>query len=299
MIKWIAILAVVVILAAIGKPLYDQLTRDNDEAHNLVSATQRTSNKAGSLSDAFTDVVPPARHAPPTSQPGLSPAGPTSPTGAGTGPGAMPGTAPNAADPNAAPPPDPYEQYEHYSDHVVSEAMTTLAKLQRLRSSCPNEAEASELCVDAVNTEYINAIEHLQSAWEPRYSRAVEAHKRFQYRIDYADRMAQEYFLVQRQLTMQIPDPQTRAKWELNDAKEFEVYMRWQEQANATRLQAEVIMSKLREMNVIITKQRLSAQFTALYNDFLTVPPEITLLHQELHRFQLESDRIQQQFGPA
>ena len=296
MFKWIAIIVVVALVAAIATPLYHLMSRDNDEAHNLVSATQRTSNKAGSLSDAFTDVVPPARNAPPPPQPRLGAAtGPlTSPIAGVTGTGQSPE---DTADPLDAE--DPYEQYEHYSDHVVSEAMTTLAKLQRLRSNCPSADDRADDCVDAVNTEYINAIEHLQSAWEPRYVRAVDAYARFQYRIDYADRMAQEYFLVQRKLTMQIPDSKTRAKWELNDAKEFEIYMRWQEQANTTRLQAEVIMAKLREMNVIITKQRLSAQFTALYNDFLTVPPEITILHQELKRFQDESDRIQQQFGPA
>lgn len=294
MFKYVAIICIIAVVAAIATPLYHQLTRDNDEAHNLVSATQRTSNKADSLSSAFTDVVPPARNAPPAPrQPTLvQPQGPSPITGATD-------NHPPASSRQDAAPADPYEQYEHHSDHVVSEAMTTLDKLQRLRSNCPAETDQAEHCVDAVNTRYINAIEHLQSAWQPRYSRAVDAYKRFQYRIDYADRMAQEYFLVQRKLTLQIPDPQTRAKWELNDAREFEIYMRWQEQATSTRLQAEVIMSKLREMNVIITKQRLSAQFTALYNDFLTMPPEITLLHQELERFQIESDRIQQQFGPA
>ena len=50
-------------------------------------------------------------------------------------------------------------------------------------------------------------------------------------------------------------------------------------------------------MNVIITKQSLSAHFAALYQDFHEIPPAITQLHQELQKFRAESDRIQQTFG--
>ena len=56
-------------------------------------------------------------------------------------------------------------------------------------------------------------------------------------------------------------------------------------------------MVELHDMNIIITKQSLSAHFAALYEDFQTIPPAITLLHQELDRFRQESDRIQLTFG--
>ena len=58
-------------------------------------------------------------------------------------------------------------------------------------------------------------------------------------------------------------------------------------------------MLDLHDMNVIITKQRLSAHFAALYEDFQEIPPAITLLHEELDRFRQESEKIQQTFGVA
>ena len=151
--------------------------------------------------------------------------------------------------------------------------------------------------LDPSRTEYIQAVEQLQRAWTPRYERAVNEYKRFAYRIDHADAMATEYFRVQKNLTSQISGRQERQRAELIDATEDMVYLNWREQAYRTLGQARVIMSELHDMNVIITKQSLSAHFASLYEEFHTIPPAITLLHQELARFKQESERIQETFG--
>ena len=146
-------------------------------------------------------------------------------------------------------------------------------------------------------TEYIQAVEQLQHAWTPRYQRAVQEYKRFAYRIDHADSMAQDYFEIQENLTSNIRNPQDRRRSQHIDAAEREVYLDWRDQAFRTLGQAQAIMSDLHDMNIIITKQSLSAHFAALYEDFHTIPPAITMLHEELARFRQESDRIQQTFG--
>ena len=267
-----------------------------NEATQLVEATERTNVKAGSLNDSFTDVIPPAprRQAPMTARSmanpvanslsnsripqGQPPGGPNAQeTGAGTDAGGAQG------EPEPSPTPDKYAPYEPASAHAVRDAIEYLNRLQ-------TEMEPTQ-------TQYIQAVEQLQRAWEPRYQRAVEEYKRFAYRIDHADLMANEYFDVQKNLTAQIVNKEDKARAHEIDLREAEVYLDWREQAFKTLGQAQLIMYDLNDMNVIITKQRLSAHFAALYEDFQAIPPAITLLHEELARFREESDRIQQTFG--
>ena len=254
-----------------------------NEATRLVEATSRTNNKAESLNDSFTDVIPPAP-SPRSFDQGQSaqeyansipggPSGSSFPQGATDQPAPREGT----------PTPDPYAEYEHPSEHAVRDAMEYLGRLQ-------TELEPSR-------TEYIQAVEQLHRAWTPRYDRAVEEYKRFAYRIDDADAMASEYFQVQQNLTSRLSSPKERQRAELIDATEHIVYLNWREQAFRTLGQAQVIMAELHDMNVIITKQSLSAHFASLYEEFHTIPPAITLLHQELARFRQESERIQETFG--
>ena len=102
---------------------------------------------------------------------------------------------------------------------------------------------------------------------------------------------------MQEKLTAQISNPEDRSRASGIDAAEREVYLDLERQAFKTLGQAQTIMLDLHDMNVIITKQSLSAHFAALYDDFHTIPPAITLLHEELRRFREESDRIHQTFG--
>ena len=104
---------------------------------------------------------------------------------------------------------------------------------------------------------------------------------------------------MQQDLTVQIASPKDRRRAEAVDASEREVYLDWRDQAFKTLGQAKLIMLDLHDMNIIITKQSLSAHFAALYEEFQTIPPAITMLHEELARFREESEKIQQTFGGA
>ena len=283
MIKYILTGLAVVTIIGIAWPLASNVFGGGpNEATKLVEATERTNNKAESLNDSFTDVIPPApRRAVPAGSlaKSLPAAGELRDGLAGQD------TTPDgvAEGPEPSPTPDKYAPYEQPTEHAVRDAIEYLNKLQ-------TELEPTQ-------TQYIMAVEQLQRAWAPRYERAVDEYKRFAYRIDHADAMAQDYFKVQERLTAQIVNQDDRNRAEEIDIRERQVYNDWRGQAYKTLGQAQLIMYDLNDMNVIITKQRLSAHFAALYEDFQTIPPAISLLHEELARFRDESDRIQQTFG--
>ena len=242
-----------------------------NEATRLVEATERTNNKAESLNDSFTRVIPPA------------PAGPTYAPSPPAQHGNGEPTKNGEQDPDQPQPSPTPDRYAHASEHAVRDAMEYLNRLQ-------TEMQPTQ-------TEYIQAVEQLQRAWNPRYLQAYDEFKRFARKIDHADTMAQEYFLVQRNLTSQIASSKDRQRAGAIDATEHEVYLGWRDQAFRTLGQAKLIMLDLHDMNLIIAKQSLSAHFAALYEDFQTIPPAITMLHEELARFREESDKIQRTFG--
>ena len=261
-----------------------------NEATRLVEATERTNNKAESLNDSFTRVIPPAPANPtyvssPAAQPGVSPYGNgTMPVSRNGEPAKNGEPAENGEQDPDQPQPSPTpDKYAHASEHAVRDAMEYLNRLQ-------TEMQPSQ-------TEYIQAVEQLQRAWNPRYLQAYDEFKRFARKIDHADAMAQEYFLVQQNLTNQIASSKDRQRAGVIDATEHQVYLGWRDQAFRTLGQAKLIMLDLHDMNLIIAKQSLSAHFAALYEDFQTIPPAITMLHEELARFREESDKIQRTFG--
>ena len=297
MVKFIIIAAAIALLGGIAWPLAASAFNGKpNEATRLVEATQRTNKKADNLNESFTDIIPPAprREIPQYRNPnGMPPAGAMNP-GAGMQNAGVPGAggADQAATAGAgagqeqqegiAPTPTP-DPYAHPSEHAVRDAMEFLNRLQ-------TEMEPTQ-------TEYIMAVEQLQRAWNPRYVRAVDEYKRFARKIDHADAMAQDYFRIQQNLTAQISSPKDRRRAEAIDAAEREVYLDWRDQAFRTLGQAKMIMLDLHDMNVIIMKQSLSAHFAALYEEFQTIPPEITMLHEELSKFRAESEKIQETFG--
>lgn len=288
MIKYGLIVAALVIAGVILWPAVSSAFGNKpNEATRLVEATQQTNNKADSLNRSFTDIIPPAPSGPAPSVPPAGNVYSAVPAGAqqGTAQGAVrdgTGTPGDGQEDGEQPTPTP-DPYAHPSEHAVRDAMEFLNKLQ-------TEMQPSQ-------TEYIQAVDQLQRAWNPRYTRAVDEFKRFAKRIDHADAMAQEYFTVQQALTAQIASPKDRRRAEAIDAAEREVYLDWRDQAFKTLGQAKLIMLDLHDMNLIISKQSLSAHFAALYEEFQTIPPEITMLHEELARFREESDKIQEIFG--
>ena len=78
---------------------------------------------------------------------------------------------------------------------------------------------------------------------------------------------------------------------------EREVYLNWRAQAHSTLARARLIKQDLDDLNVLITKLELSANFAALYQDFQELPTSLLTLHAEIDKFREESEMINQTFG--
>ena len=164
-------------------------------------------------------------------------------------------------------------------DHDVAAALEALASVDTGRDTSATD-------------ERIVVIENLRDLWASRYHQAQEEHRRLDYRIEHAERAARLYFKAQGELTRQIKNPEDRARAIRSDKDEREVYNRWRDQAHRTRSQADRIMDELHDMDIIITKQLLSANFAAVYHDFLELPIAISELHRDLEQFRARSEEI-------
>ena len=261
MLKWIIGGVIGLGVAALLVPMVGQAFKSDNEAEKLVEATDKTNNQAGDLGNSYTRIVPV------TNEEG-EPATPEQQQ-------------------EAEPTPDPrYDQYTSDSEHEVRDAIIFLNKLTTEAGPVPQ-------------TEYLTAVNQLQAAWAPRYAKAAQDYKVFAYRIHHAEKMAEEYFEVQSRLTSHITSPEVRARAESNDLLEREAYLEWRSQAFKTLSRARLIKQDLDDMNVIITKQVLSANFAALYQDFQELPQSMVELHADIAEFQKQSQEINATFGPG
>ena len=252
----------IVIGSVVIPVLADGWNGDDNDGRRLTEATDATVRKADDLGDSFGRVVP--------SRVEVSDAD-------HIGAPAQPGMEELAE-------PHHHDGYGRSTEHEVASALQALAAL-----------DASH--TDFTSNEHVAAIQDLQHAWDPRYRRAKEEHRRLSYRIDHADREARRYFDTQRELTQQINNADDRLRAEQGDAQEWELYRQWREQAGRTMAQADQIMVDLEDMDIRITKQLLSANFATVYRDFQQMPAAISALHQDLERFHAKSREINATFG--
>ena len=280
-------------VTGIGIPLMMGLFGGGNEATRLADATARTQTKAEDVSRTYNDVIPPA--SPGTFTPTASYQ--RSPTGTQGGPArvvARPGqpvmpVGPGGVPANASTDPEATVQPElQYTpgEHAVADAMFFLTRIH-------NELEPNP-------TEYTRAVDRLKRAWQPRYDRAASEYDRFEERVLHAEQMGYEYLELQQRLTDNIQDAQKRRLFQERDAKEQRIVLDWINKANDILADATAIMADLDDMNIAITKLELSATFDAVYQSFTAgIPIAMTLLNEELARFEEQSEEIYRTFGPG
>ena len=265
MLKTILIIAAVAATFGVGWPFFSSIGEGGqNEATRLVQAADRTQNKAQSLSQSYNNLIPPPDP--------ISPS-PNDPTRQQDDSGADG----EAEDPTPAPTLTPGE-------HAVKDAMDFLSRAQ-------HELEPG-------TTEFLNAVNLLKSAWDPRYSHAVDEFRRFKRRVEHARDMSEEYLIIQQRLTANISDREVRERLRQVDEQERVLIVEWLTQAAGVLAQAEAIKTNLDDMNIRITKLELSATFAAVYEGFHEMPSALTTLNSELARFDQETERIYQVFGP-
>ncbi len=285
------IVAGVIVVQNLGQMLQDPNERP---ATRLTEEVTRTNRTAGRLDSSFANVlppVPPGRNvsmALPGGAPGATNNAPGAPSGPDTGQDpqdGLPGDDPPIAGVEPEPTPDRYPEYNTPSDLAATDAA----------------AFTDEMVEDLEiqQTEYTRAVEQFYDEWSARYSLALDAHKRFQWRVDRANVTAVEYFQRQAHLTSLMTNPERRALFQGRDRQEQELYRQWQLQANSILTQSNAIMEELRQLNLEITKIRLSANFLALHQEFQTIPHAVTQLHNDLALFRARSEQLQQSFNPG
>ena len=257
-----AVAVVAVVIGSLTIPVFaEQWRGDHDEGKNLAESTGATLRKADDLGASFGSLIP-ARAEAATDE-------------------GRDGDRDGHIEPEPEPPDfsDPFASSDGDVDHDVAAALEALTSVDTGRDTSATDAR-------------IAAIENLRNLWAPRYHQAQEEHRRLDYRIEHAERAAKLYFKAQGELTRQIKNPEDRARATASDREEREVYRRWRDQAHQTRSQADRIMDELHDMDIIITKQLLSANFAAVYHDFLELPIAISELHRDLVQFRARSEEI-------
>ena len=257
-----AVAVVAVVIGSLAIPVFaEQWRGDHDEGSNLAEATSATLRKADDLGASFGSLIPARAEA-----------------AADRG---RDGDIDGRAEPEPEHPvfSDPSVSSANDIEHDVAAALEALASVDTGRD-------------ESATDQRITAIESLRDLWTPRYHQAQQEHLRLDYRIEHAERAARLYFKAQGKLTRQIKNPEDRARATASDREELEVYHRWRNQARRTRTQADLIMDELHDMDIIITKQLLSANFAAVYHDFLELPIAISDLHRDLEQFRARSEEI-------
>ena len=310
------IITAVALASAVSIPLIGGFFSDgSNEATRLVEATERTQDKAQAVTRSYNDVIPPY-YPPPSQPPPEAPFNQQNPSQqpSGIGNPSQPGGFPAS---NAVPLGPPQQRANRYYREYIDPETGEISLVQTNELGAPIPPPTPQLspgehavadAMDFLNrvqvefnpgsTEYIRAVEQLKGAWAPRYSRAIDEFKRFEQRVQHAEQMGYEYLEIQQNLTDNIQNAERRLRHEERDILEQEMVLDWINQANGVLSQARAIKADLDDMNLEITKLELSATFAAVYEGFLRMPLAISLLNQELARFELETERIYDTFGP-
>ena len=283
-----ALIAVLVIVAGvvIAETYYATLGRDHGPSSRLREEVTRTQRSARNLDDSYSEIMPPPppRLASPARNGDAEPQ-PATPAEGQEPPPPMTYTDQPAggAPPEPAAPEKPYETNDNPADGLARDGVS-------FSRGARQELEASD-------TEYTSALEAFYDEWNQRYTEAAAEHRRFRWRLEQADRIAAIYFQKQAELTELMPNRERKAYYQARDQEEREMFLEWQLQAHDILAQSGAIMRELRQLNLEITKQTMSADFASLYREFHQIPMAITTLHGELDLFRQRSEQLENQFS--
>lgn len=279
----IAILAVVVAVV-LTETYMNTFGADTRPSAQLKEEVARTQRSARNLDTSYAAILPPP---PPGHQ----------------SPGRDRDTEPAQAGPTTnhePPPPGTYQDGEVASkkepDPTEAPYNNRLNPADVAARAAVDESRQRRAQLDAGESEYATAVQTFYDEWSSRYQNAAEEHRRFRWRLQQADRTASQYFHTQADLTRRMPNAERRGYYVIKDQEEQELYREWQLQAHEILGQSNSIMLELRQLNLEITKQTLSADFATLYQEFHQIPTAITTLHSELDLFRQRSQQLENQF---
>ena len=141
-------------------------------------------------------------------------------------------------------------------------------------------------------TSEISDIDSLIERWEPLYDDARLAYTKFEAAIDNAKISATGYFATQQALTESISNPTAKAQAREDDERDLGLYLKWEVQADSALAKAQAIGMQLDDMDAILRKQELRADFVFDPSSFQELPVAISELNAELSEFQAASETI-------
>ena len=296
--------AALAILAAALPTLKAMTGRGENEAARLVNAADRAENQAQAVGRSYQALIPgrppetPTRASPPASAPNIAPAsaGATPPIASllketSTDAYHWPTPPPDpAASPSPTQPPAPAAAHSPTPtprEHAIGNALFAIREMEDARKP------------GIPPTPYIQAIEALQAEWNPLYRTAMQELERLELYITSAGQSLADYIELQKTLTDQIHDPETRIKEAKDDGAEARAWQEWLITAETTLAKAQEIGKKLEDIDIVITKTALSAQASLLFAELPELPGYLMDLETQMERFHTETGEIRREFAPA
>ncbi len=149
-------------------------------------------------------------------------------------------------------------------------------------------------------SEYVRSIEELRGAWTPKYLKVSRDHGKFLSRVENARQRAVLYFGNQSRLTSTIKDEKRRLSAENRDSKEYAAFQAWEAHVDELAASAAAMMDDFHDMDTIIQKQIMSAQFAELSEQFFVeVPESLMRLNEDLEEFSQQSESLYEVFGDS
>ena len=143
-------------------------------------------------------------------------------------------------------------------------------------------------------TSAITDIDMLLGRWEPLYEDAKLAYIKLEAAIDNAKASAAGYFTAQQALTERITDPEARGRAREDDERDLALYRKWEMQADSALAKAQTIGTQLDDMDAILRKLELRADFVFDTSSFQETLAAISELNAELSDFRAASDTIRE-----
>ena len=161
----------------------------------------------------------------------------------------------------------------------------------------PGNASETQLHTETPDIAKITDIDALMEQWEPRYDGAKLAYVKFEAAIKNAKASAAAYFATQQALTEQINDPAALAQARQDDVQDLALYRQWEAPADSALNNARAIGTRLDDMDALLRKLHLRADFVFDATSFQEVPAAILELNQELNDFRVASETIRATTG--
>ena len=147
-------------------------------------------------------------------------------------------------------------------------------------------------------TAYTRAVRALAESWRPRYEQAEDDYEEFRATLAETRALSTEVF-NQMDATVDELQGERRVDWDAFVQRSRDGFNAWNDKAAIAEMEAERIMTELRNINAEIALLNIDAAFRANLSTAPNLPASLASINRELERFQRETVRIVDTYQPA